>query len=63
MSAKSSSQSTLNVVGFMLLIMGFGLEGPESIFVIGVAILTFVVALVTAIFSRSGGEDEPADEA
>ncbi len=45
---KGASQAMLNVVGFMLIVVGLGLDGPMSFVLIGFAIAIFLVNLLVA---------------
>jgi len=63
MSEKKSAQGMLNVVGFMLIVLGLGLDGTVSLMVIGAAILTFLVALLVAIGSKPEQEADSGDQA
>jgi glycosyltransferase A (GT-A) superfamily protein (DUF2064 family) len=45
---KKSAQMTLNVIGFVLIVLGLGLEGGYAFFLLGLAVAAFVAALFVA---------------
>lgn len=47
-SERKSAQMTLNVFGFVFVVLGLGLEGVVSFVCLGLAIALFVAALVVA---------------
>ena len=59
MSGKNSLQAVLNVIGFMLIVAGLGIDGPVSFVLLGAAVLVFLIAILVAISGNS--DDEEAD--
>lgn len=53
---KKSAQMTLNVFGFVFLILGLGLDSGAGLVLIGLAITMFVSALVMAAVATQDSE-------
>ena len=60
MEGKKSLQAVLNVIGFMLIVVGLATDGPVSFVLLGGAVLVFLAAILVAI-SGSGGDEADAD--
>ncbi len=57
MSGKKSLQAMLNVIGFMLIVVGLAIDGPVSFALLGAAVLVFLVAILVAISGNSDDEE------
>lgn len=60
MSGKKSNQAVLNVIGFMLIVVGLGIDGPVSFVLLGAAVLVFLIAILVAISGNSDDEETDA---
>lgn len=60
MSGKNSLQAMLNVIGFMLIVVGLAVEGPVSFALLGGAVLIFLIAILVAIGGNR--DDEEAED-
>jgi hypothetical protein len=58
---RNSGQMTLNVFGFMFLVLGMGAEGRWSFMLIGLAIVLFIAAIIMAV-AGAGRRDRAAGE-
>ncbi len=47
----------LNVIGFMLIVVGLAIDGPMSFALLGAAVLVFLVAILVAISGNSDDEE------
>ncbi len=60
MSGKNSFQAVLNIVGFMLIVVGLAIDGPVSFALLGGAVIVFLIAILVAIGGNS--DDEEAED-
>ena len=54
---KNSVQMVLNVFGFVFIVLGLGLDGRAAMLLLGLAIASFVVALLIPMFGDSSSPD------
>lgn len=54
---KNSVQMILNVFGFVFIVLGLGLDGRVAMLLLGLAIASFVVALLIPIFGTRSSAD------
>ncbi len=57
MSGKKSLQAMLNVIGFMLIVVGLAIDGPVSFALLGGAVVIFLIAILVAISGNNDDED------
>ncbi len=59
MNGKKSLQAMMNIIGFILIVVGLAIEGPISFALLGGAVFVFLIAILVAI--GGNGDDEEAD--